>query len=511
MSSPQSWRSSMSFSDRLDMIVKMQVTTQLKQANRDVIQSEAKARAKTLEKEAYQIATSREAYGELCNISSQPIDNASSGPSTQNAALSDDASVLPHSDLHIGKYTNAMHHRSGLFSTIYKALDSTDPPTLVALKLTNPSSTQPPHDSHREARLLRLAASPHVVPLLETFLQPGGLLVLSFPFIRYDLQMLMHPTPASTSSPSSAARLPILTIPQRKSLLHNLFRALTHLHSLAILHRDIKPSNILLRSPSGPAYLADFGIAYHHPRDTLPNAPVHSPHAEGETMAPEEGEDPARKITDIATGCYRAPELLFGCGWYGAGVDLWAAGCVVAEVATWGGQEVSASTRGTGWLLDSRPRHDDESDASAARPESTTRGDDDDDATEAAAVAAQHWRAHGTLFDSGPVGSDLALLGSVFRRLGTPTAATWPEARAFPDWGKMAFYEFPAVGWEALLPGVEAEARDLVARLVRYESGERLSAEEALGHLWLAEGPEGDEGVGSEKRGVQGRRAGEFG
>jgi len=29
---------------------------------------------------------------------------------------------------------------------------------------------------------------------------------------------------------------------------------------------------------------------------------------------------------------YRPPELLMGCNWYGAAVDLWAAGCVLAEL-----------------------------------------------------------------------------------------------------------------------------------------------------------------------------------
>lgn len=29
---------------------------------------------------------------------------------------------------------------------------------------------------------------------------------------------------------------------------------------------------------------------------------------------------------------YRPPELLMGCNWYGAAVDVWAAGCVLAEL-----------------------------------------------------------------------------------------------------------------------------------------------------------------------------------
>jgi len=56
------------------------------------------------------------------------------------------------------------------------------------------------------------------------------------------------------------------------------------------------------------------------------------------------------------------------------------------------------------------------------------------------------------------------------------------EVVNFPDWGKMQFYDYPAKKWEEILPGAETEARDLVRRLVRYESGERLKAEEVSSH-----------------------------
>jgi hypothetical protein len=60
---------------------------------------------------------------------------------------------------------------------------------------------------------------------------------------------------------------------------------------------------------------------------------------------------------------------LFGNKQYGCSLDLWAAGCTVAEA------------------LD--PSHE-------------------------------------TLFDSGELGSDLALIQSVFKKLGTPNVEVWP-------------------------------------------------------------------------------------
>ena len=38
--------------------------------------------------------------------------------------------------------------------------------------------------------------------------------------------------------------------------------------------------------------------------------------------------------------------------------------------------------------------------------------------------------------------------------------------------------QFPRKAWEEILPGVEAEGRDLVAGLVRFQSSERMRAEE---------------------------------
>lgn len=37
---------------------------------------------------------------------------------------------------------------------------------------------------------------------------------------------------------------------------------LAYIHQKGIVHRDIKPANILLRTPNGPAVIADFGLGY---------------------------------------------------------------------------------------------------------------------------------------------------------------------------------------------------------------------------------------------------------
>ncbi|KAJ1444629.1 kinase-like domain-containing protein [Pelagophyceae sp. CCMP2097] len=93
-----------------------------------------------------------------------------------------------------------------------------------------------------------------------------------------------------------------------KTLARQLLGALRHCHAGDVVHRDVKVAN-LLYTQRGALKLCDFGLA--------------------RVVRPGE----ARRLTrDVATLWYRAPELLFGADDYGAPVDLWAAGCVLAEV-----------------------------------------------------------------------------------------------------------------------------------------------------------------------------------
>lgn len=272
---------------------------------------------------------------------------------------------------------------------------------------------EPPHDSKREALILKTAASDHVIPLLDTFREDGSRFVLVFPFMRYELGVLLRDSKLSNT--------------QAKSCLNDLFSALRYTHGKGVIHRDIKPSNILLRSLDGPAYLSDFGISW-------------APNTVGSEAVDE-------KITDVGTTCYRPPELLFGDKRYGCALDMWAAGCTVAEVL--------------------HPTHE-------------------------------------TLFSSGELGSDLALIQSMFKKLGTPTLEVWPvslhtylqeaskadteqAAAHLPDWGKVQFHEYPAQEWSDLLPNLSEVEQDLISDLVKYESGARMTASKALEHHYFAD------------------------
>jgi len=93
-----------------------------------------------------------------------------------------------------------------------------------------------------------------------------------------------------------------------KNLMWQLLRALEFCHTHNVVHRDIKPENLLI-SANGVLKLCDFGFA--------------------RTLA-----GPAGRYTDyVSTRWYRAPELLVGDQGYGKAVDIWAVGCLMAEIA----------------------------------------------------------------------------------------------------------------------------------------------------------------------------------
>lgn len=95
---------------------------------------------------------------------------------------------------------------------------------------------------------------------------------------------------------------------QVKCYMQQLLLGLQHCHERGILHRDIKASNLLI-DKNGMLKIADFGLAnYYRPKPKRP------------------------QTSRVVTLWYRAPELLLGSTDYGVGIDLWSAGCLLAEM-----------------------------------------------------------------------------------------------------------------------------------------------------------------------------------
>lgn len=92
-----------------------------------------------------------------------------------------------------------------------------------------------------------------------------------------------------------------------------MLRGLTHMHAHGYLHRDIKPANLLVNRGHPPTLrIGDLGLARAFWNDC----------------------DEHAMTLCVCTLWYRPIDLLLGRKAYGFDIDMWSAGCVVAEIAT---------------------------------------------------------------------------------------------------------------------------------------------------------------------------------
>ncbi|GFP80380.1 shaggy-related protein kinase alpha [Phtheirospermum japonicum] len=100
-------------------------------------------------------------------------------------------------------------------------------------------------------------------------------------------------------------RIPLIYV---KLYSYQIFRALSYIHcGIGVCHRDIKPQNLLVNPHTHQVKLCDFGSA----------------------KVLVKGEP---NISYICSRYYRAPELIFGATEYTTNIDVWSAGCVLAEL-----------------------------------------------------------------------------------------------------------------------------------------------------------------------------------
>uniref|UniRef100_A0A8D0NVA1 Cyclin-dependent kinase 7 n=1 Tax=Sus scrofa TaxID=9823 RepID=A0A8D0NVA1_PIG len=163
---------------------------------------------------------------------------------------------------------------------------------------------------------------------------------------------------------------------------------------------DLKPNNLLL-DENGVLKLADFGLA-------------------------KSFGSPNRAYThQVVTRWYRAPELLFGARMYGVGVDMWAVGCILAE------------------LLLRVPFL--------------------------------------------PGDSDLDQLTRIFETLGTPTEEQWPDMCSLPDF--VTFKSFPGIPLQHIFIAAGDDLLDLIQGLFLFNPCTRITATQGLKTKYFSNRP----------------------
>ncbi|KAL2004343.1 hypothetical protein VTN02DRAFT_3137 [Thermoascus thermophilus] len=215
-------------------------------------------------------------------------------------------------------YTSKVHIRekyhivgfisSGTYGRVYKAIAKNGQKGEFAIKKFKPDKegeliqyTGLSQSAIREMALCSELSHPNVVQLVEIILEDKCIFMV-FEYTEHDLLQIIH----HHTQPQRHA----IPAPMVKSILFQLLNGLLYLHSNWVLHRDLKPANILVTS-NGAVRIGDLGLArlFYKPLNSL---------FSGDKV--------------VVTIWYRAPELLLGSRHYTPAVDLWAVGCIFAEL-----------------------------------------------------------------------------------------------------------------------------------------------------------------------------------
>lgn len=188
----------------------------------------------------------------------------------------------------------------GTYGVVFKAYD-TKTKQNVALKImkNNQEDEGLSPITLREVSILHTINHPNIVKLLD-FTADENNITLVFEYLHSDLRKYLKIINEKKKGPLDPGLL--------RSYAFQLLAAIYVLHTNRIMHRDLKPENLLLNR-EGHLKLADFGLARYF---TVPMR-QYSP--------------------EIVSTWYRAPELLFSPKSYDLSVDIWSAGCIIAEMA----------------------------------------------------------------------------------------------------------------------------------------------------------------------------------
>ncbi|EFW99669.1 cyclin-dependent protein [Grosmannia clavigera kw1407] len=197
---------------------------------------------------------------------------------------------------------------SGTYGRVYKAVGRQGQQGEFAIKKFKPDKegeqiayTGISQSAVREMALCTELSHTNVIRLVEIILEDKCIFMV-FEFAEHDLLQIIHHHTQQPRHP-----IPSTSI---KSIMFQLLNGCQYLHTNWVLHRDLKPANIMVTS-GGQVKIGDLGLA------RLFYKPLHSLFS-GDKV--------------VVTIWYRAPELLLGSRHYTPAIDMWAVGCIFAEL-----------------------------------------------------------------------------------------------------------------------------------------------------------------------------------
>uniref|UniRef100_A0A1I7WGM4 Protein kinase domain-containing protein n=1 Tax=Heterorhabditis bacteriophora TaxID=37862 RepID=A0A1I7WGM4_HETBA len=194
-----------------------------------------------------------------------------------------------------GKYEARRSIGAGAFGIVCEAIETTSHERVAIKKIGHASATPTlARRTLREIRVLRYVTHENIVSLRDIFRTPGplGINILVMDLMEFSLHHVIHGGVNEIEDDLVA------------HFLFQLLKGLRYLHTAGIAHRDLKPSNLLVNSDC-TLRIADFGMAEEH----------------------------CFYMTQhVSTLPYRAPELLYVMPEHSTAVDMWAVGCILAEM-----------------------------------------------------------------------------------------------------------------------------------------------------------------------------------
>ncbi|KAK6436390.1 negative regulator of the PHO system [Oleoguttula sp. CCFEE 5521] len=281
----------------------------------------------------------------------------------------------------------------GTYATVFKGRNGATG-AFVALKEIHLDSEEgTPSTAIREISLMKELKHENIVGLYDV-IHTENKLMLVFEYMDKDLKKYMDTYPNPVNGQRGALDAGII-----KSFMWQLLRGIAFCHENRVLHRDLKPQNLLI-STTGVLKLADFGLAraFGIPVNTFSN--------------------------EVVTLWYRAPDVLLGSRTYNTSIDIWSAGCIMAEMFT--GRPLFPGTTNEDQLL------------------------------------------------------------KIFRLMGTPSERSWPGISQFPEY-KPNWPVYATQELRAILPSVDTAGLQLLGQMLQVRPEMRCSAQQALGHPWFAE------------------------
>jgi cyclin-dependent kinase 8/11 len=250
----------------------------------------------------------------------------------------------------------------------------------------------------------------NIIELVEVILEDKSIYMV-FDYAEHDLLQIIHyhSHPERKPIPESVV----------KSVLWQLLNGVSYLHQNWVLHRDLKPANIMLTA-QGVVKIGDLGLA------RLFSDPLQSLFS-GDKV--------------VVTIWYRAPELLLGGRHYTPAIDLWAVGCIFAE------------------LLALRP---------------IFKGEE-----------AKMDNKKNVPFQRNQTQKVIEILGS-------PTLDKWPSLVKYPEYSSlqaMKVYQPNLESWYRSIAATNQKGFQLLSSLLEYDPSRRITADEALMHPFFSESP----------------------